>query len=114
MPHITLEYSESLKGHFELHTLLRRVHEELASFPTVDKHKIKSRAIALQDCIVGNDDDPDQMIHVTVKLLTGRDTELRRSMGEALQRVVKSHLLSDLYCSVTVHIMEMDKETYAE
>ncbi|MGE4312657.1 MAG: 5-carboxymethyl-2-hydroxymuconate Delta-isomerase [Pseudobdellovibrionaceae bacterium] len=114
MPHITLEYSESLKGHFELHTLLRRMHEELASFPTVDKHKIKTRAVALTDCIVGNDDDPDQMMHVTVKLLEGRSVELRRTIGEALQKVVKSHLLSDLYCSVTVHILEMDRETYAE
>ena len=113
MPHMTLEYSDNLSDHMDVPVVLQRLHETLSDVPTIDLHRIKSRACKLETYIVGDYDDANQMVHLTVKLMEGRDVGLRHDIAVSLQKVIRSHLLEDLKCQVTVEIQELENATYA-
>ena len=109
MPHITLEYSDTISE--DIPKLLTDLHHDLAARETIDIHGIKSRAVPVQYTIVGDGKELDKMIHVTLKLLPGRDDELRREMAEGLRNVVQSKV-HDERIAVTVEVVELDAASY--
>ncbi len=113
MPHLILEYSENLSDHMDVPVVLQRLHETMSDVPTIDLHRIKSRAYKVDTYIVGDYDDTNQMVHLTVKLMEGRDVALRHDIADSLHKVISSHLLEDLNCQITVEIQELEKATYA-
>ncbi len=111
MPHIILEYSESLASTQDVPKLLTLLHKNLASQETVDIHGIKSRAVPVQYTIVGDGKDRDQMFHVTLRLLPGRSDELRAKMAADLRETLKSHIHDDRI-AVTAEVVELDAVSY--
>ena len=112
MPHIIVEYSDSLIVDFKIEALLHDLHENLAGQPTIDKARIKTRAIPLQHCIVGDDDALNEMIHIAVKLMPGRDDALRKTIAESLQKIAYRHVQRHPDCKITAEVMELDKASY--
>ncbi len=112
MPHIVVEYSENLSK-IDTYMLMADLHDALAAQDTVKKAKIKTRAIPIKDCMVGETEDMDEMVHIVLKLLKGRDVALRKKMADALFGVACSAVRSQYTnCSVTVEVVEMEPETY--
>ena len=113
MPHIVIEHSAELSERINLPALAKALHLSLAEQETVVRKDIKTRTIAVQNTIVGEDSDKDLFIHVVLKLLEGRDEILRGKMAKALYRIISSQIV-DIECSVSVDTVEMNKAIYCK
>ena len=112
MPHIIVEYSETLTA-LDVPKLVMELHHDLATRETINIHAIKSRAIPVQYVLVGNNDELDKMIHITLKLLPGRSDELKKEMAQGLIDKSK-HLAHDERVSVTCEVAELHAESYVK
>lgn len=111
MPHIIVEHTDSLN--LDWPKLLDALHTDLAGQDTIDIHAIKSRCIPVRYSLVGDQHARDTFIHITLKLMDGRDESLRRSMAESLHSVAKKHT-HDERIAVSVDVVEMNKDTYVK
>jgi len=111
MPHIIVEYSDTLASSEDIPKLVSIVHHTLAEQDTVSVQAIKTRAIPVQYAIVGDSDSRDRMIHITLKLLPGREDVLKQIMAKALSDKVRSATHDDRI-SITVEVMEMHEPSY--
>ena len=111
MPHIIVEYTETLNLDFA--KMIDDLHTDLAGRETIDIHAVKSRAIPVKYNMVGGPQDHNAFIHVTLKLLEGRDPDLRREMAEGLHGIAK-HPAHDDRIAVSVEVAEMKKSTYVK
>ncbi|MGB0720522.1 MAG: 5-carboxymethyl-2-hydroxymuconate Delta-isomerase [Bdellovibrionales bacterium] len=82
MPHIIVEYSDHLA--LDIPALLHDLHHDLAGRETVDINAIKTRAIPIKNCVVADADTANSFIHVSLKLLPGRDAALKANDPRAL------------------------------
>jgi 5-carboxymethyl-2-hydroxymuconate isomerase len=104
MPHIVVEYSHELE-HLAPH-IISAVHASLGAEDSVDIARIKTRAVKLDDYIVGRGDK--KMIHVTLKIMP-RDMEVKKRMAQNIQRSVLKHAPD---AAVTVETVILDPDTY--
>ena len=115
MPHIIIEYSSNLTD-INITNLMQDCHHALNGLHNVATERVKTRAIQLEHFLVGTHDDKGQMIHVTLRLLTGRSVEARQELAKVLYDKVRAHIPQDKYphCAFTVEIVELDKATYIQ
>lgn len=107
MPHIIVEYSQSLEP--IMSKLLSRLHESLAS-NGIDKNRIKTRGIPVEHAYVGEHGTQGKMIHATLLLMAGRDTETKKKYGDDLYALIKDAMPNN--CVATLEIRDMNPETY--
>jgi 5-carboxymethyl-2-hydroxymuconate isomerase len=114
MPHIVVEHTKRLMDEPTHAAFLKALHERVAAEPSVDIKRIKTRSIPLEDAIVGDDSMEDWMIHIALKLMSGRSAELRKSIALDLQKIARDFLerSGKHTCAVTVEIVELDPQTY--
>lgn len=110
MPHIIIEYSANLTPKIDVPLLIRELHGALDGLYNVTQDRLKTRALKLDDYLVGIHGQAGQMVHITLKLLTGRTVEARKEMGGVLANVARKHIPAE--SALTVEIVELDKETY--
>lgn len=113
MPHIIVEYTDSLTS-VDVPELLFELHEDLAAKDTIDIHAIKTRAIPVQYTIVGDGDEPDKFIHITLKLLPGRNDDLKKVMAQSLHDTARKHCVRDKSISLSVEVAELHAESYSK
>ncbi len=111
MPHIVVEYTQGLSE--DIPKLLTALHNDLAARDTVNIHAIKTRAIPVQYVIVGDGQEPDKIIHITLKLLPGRDDALKKTMAEGLFAVAKDKTNDDRI-TITVEVMDIHEASYTK
>jgi len=112
MPHIIIEYYETLKT-LDIPKLVAKLHENLAAQDTVNIHAIKSRAIPVQYVIVGDGAEPDKMVHVCLKLLPGRADALKKTMAQGLFDTARKHII-DPSISLSVEVTELHAASYTK
>ena len=106
MPHIIIEHDPKTKQDIDLGALCRDLHQCLAKQESVKEEAIKTRSIEVDNLIVGTAENNNQMIHIELKLLTGRSDEVKMYMAEALHAVAKKNL-GKIECSITVDVSEL-------
>lgn len=111
MPHITVEYTDTLS--IDVPKLLSALHHDLAERDTINIHAIKTRAIPVQYVIVGDGQEPDKMIHITLKLLPGRSDELKKTMAQGLFDAAKTRTHDDRI-SVTCEVVDLHEPSYTK
>lgn len=120
MPHITVEYSTNLTKKFNIQSLLQDLHDWLAEekingAKAFDIKNIKTRAIPLEHCIVGTEDQPNEMIHITLKILpkAERDDEAKKKMAVGLHEVARDVVKEGHpQCAVSVEVVELHAPSY--
>lgn len=111
MPHIIAEYTEGLSG--KVVDLMPALHQSLIGQPTVAMEAVKTRAIPVYNAVIGDGQAQRDMIHITLKLLPGRDDGLKKQMAQGLFDTVSQHI--DLEnSSVSVEVTELHKESYCK
>ena len=106
MPHIIIEHDSKTKKEINLSKLAQSLHAILATHETVKLEALKTRTVEVENVIIGNNEMPNKMIHVTVLLLAGRSNELKETMAKSL--FDKTHEILDGHpCSITVNIDEL-------
>ena len=117
MPHILIEYSDNLPG-FDARGTMRRVNQALSASGQFEDQDIKTRITEVQDYLVGTADQAHAFIHVTLRLLSGRDLATRQHLANAVLDALKDSLepVGRLQAAVqlSVDVGDMDRQAYAK
>ena len=113
MPHIVVEYTDTLSDRVDIPKLLSDLHDDLAERETVDIHAIKTRAIPVQYCVVGDGENPDKFIHITLRLLPGRNDDLKKEMAQGLFDIAVKERHDDRI-SISVEVVDMHAASYTK
>ena len=106
MPHIIVEHTADIE---DIGALLNTLHQKLAGMDTIVLSDIKSRAITVNHAIIG-DGHQNSMVHITLKLLPGRDPALVKTMVQSLHNAACDHCQDNV--RITAESLLIDKETY--
>jgi 5-carboxymethyl-2-hydroxymuconate isomerase len=115
MPHLVLEYTANLLPEFEPTQALHRMNTVLlASGEFVPDH-IKSRAIRLDDFLVG-DATPGSFLHVRLHLLDGRSQATKLAITEGLIAALRSCVIHNTAqpVQITAEALDMDRGAYSK
>lgn len=115
MPHLVLEYTANLLPDFEPMQALHRMNTVLlASGEFVPDH-IKSRAIRLDEYLVG-DDEPGSYMHARLHLLAGRDPSVKAAITEGLVAALRSCVNgpAGMPVQITAEALDMDRAAYSK
>lgn len=110
MPHIIVEYSSILKTSFSIASLLHDLHHSIDGMHNVTLDRIKTRAYASDDFLVGEDKDVSYFVHINLRLMPGRTDEQRRELSDALHKAAKPHLVRRV--ALTIETSELHGPSY--
>jgi 5-carboxymethyl-2-hydroxymuconate isomerase len=113
MPQIRIEYSGNIGSSFDARDFARQVHELVAATVDTELGNCKTRLVELSDFLIGDGSDNQAMIHVDVRILSGRTQPQKEQLGQAVlaaleQAIHKSHL----WLQLTVEVRELDRDNY--
>jgi 5-carboxymethyl-2-hydroxymuconate isomerase len=117
MPHLILEYSDDLPAPVDFDALFARLHAELATAGPFPLAAIKSRAVPHRVYRVGAGAPESIFAHLTLEILSGRDLEQRRRLGELVLGILRetfARAWDERPCDLTVDVREMERATYAK
>lgn len=115
MPHLTLEYTANWPE-LDVSRALTEFNNVLIESGHFEGPDIKSRAVRLENFVVGDGTAATAFAHVTLRLLQGRSPEaksvLARSLLAALQSIAR---LDDATAmQLSVEICEIERLSYAK
>jgi 5-carboxymethyl-2-hydroxymuconate isomerase len=111
MPHIIIEYAAPIAEQHDLDKLCKALFDAALETGVFKSPKdVKVRAIPATHWYLQTEND--SFIHVTVRLLTGRTTEQKASVTNAMLKTA-DQLLPEVG-SISVDIKELDPATYAK
>lgn len=108
MPHLIMEYSNSVDERVNTQRLLEDLHHAAIQSGLFDAPSLKSRSLRYHDWLVGEEADSVDFIHVTFELLDGRSAEQKRELSRQLMSVLQSQ--ANHVRSLTINIRDMDRE----
>lgn len=115
MPHLTLEYTGNLPG-LDVQQALAALNAALLESGHFEGPDIKSRALRLADYSVGDGAEAGAFAHVTLRLLSGRTSQVRATLASSLLAALCRFLRADLSASaqVSVEVIELDRSSYVK
>ena len=108
MPHLVMEYSNSVDERVNTQRLLEDLHHAAIQSGLFDAPSLKSRSLRYHDWLVGEEADSVDFIHVTFELLDGRSAEQKRELSRQLMSVLQQQ--ANHIRSLTINIRDMDRE----
>lgn len=108
MPHCIIEHSSSIQAE----KLISLAYEGMlvSQLFKPDGQDIKVRTQSFDSFRVGTGDA--DFIHVTIKLLSGREMDQKQALSESV--LVKLLSLALNNCSTTVEIVDIERDSYAK
>jgi 5-carboxymethyl-2-hydroxymuconate isomerase len=115
MPHIVIEYTPNLKD-LPLDAMLAAVTRRLAgSAEVTDEADLKARVICVEAFRVGLAESGRAFIHVTVRILAGRDEQAKKDFSDRVTEGMLEHmppLPPGLQAHLSVEVVDMDRASY--
>lgn len=117
MPHLIIEHSANIKKN-SVRTLETEIQNIMQAHEgNFDADQCKCRSFAFDDYLVGKpDQSTSSFIHITLKALSGRSLEVRKSLSEKIATFTNKFFLdlniSTKRCDISVDFIEMERETY--
>lgn len=106
MPHCIIEHSNDLTPK----PLIDAVYQGSLESALFQPDDIKTRTIAYQHYQSG--ELPQSFVHVTAKILSGRNIEQRRQLAQLILQAIEKVGLKAI--SLTVEIVQIENESYAK
>jgi len=115
MPHLTLEYTGNLPG-LDVRQALVSLNTALMDSGYFEGPDIKSRALRLNEFLVGDDSKAVAFAHATLLLLSGRTSEVKATLAQRLVQVLRDSVRGDGLTPVqlTVEVGELERSSYAK
>lgn len=110
MPNLIMEYSNSVEERVNIPSLLEDVHQVALQSGLFNLASVKSRAIRVNDWMIGEEGNSDDFIHICVELLDGRSEEQKSVLSQQLIEALQVHAAH--VRSLTVNIREMDRACF--
>ena len=114
MPQIKVEYSAGLGAGFDAPAFARHLHAIVVEIAGADLGSCKTRLVRLDDHVIGDGSANQAMIHIDLRILTGRTDDQKRRLGEAVlaAAVAAVDKPEDMQIQVTVEVRELDRAHY--
>jgi 5-carboxymethyl-2-hydroxymuconate isomerase len=115
MPHLILEYTKNLNALDEQGVLLR-LNKALFESGQFDEIDIKSRAVALDDFVIGITPGGRAFAHAKLALSSGRSPAVKRDLSNALLQELRSIFSgpSKHHIQLCAEIIDIDRDSYAK
>jgi len=112
MPHITVEYTANIPNEANIDELLIKANQSLISHgDTFSPDGIRSRAIKLNNYVVGDGTNDGAFVHVTLQIASGRTEEIRKAVLDHLFTTIESHfeeLMVNKDITLSLQLSELD------
>jgi 5-carboxymethyl-2-hydroxymuconate isomerase len=108
LPHCIIEHSSNFEG--KVKELINAVHKGSLATGIFDERDIKTRALSFENYQTGTSKTP--FIHVSSKILVGRNAKQKSALSDSILLHIKNLNLGS--CSLTVEIIDIDKDSYAK
>ena len=95
MPHLIIEYSEEIAGDVDLDALVDAAHGGAMASGLFPEYDIKTRAIAYARHRTGQ--TRDSFVHLTLRLLSGRDDAQKAALSESVLGAIEPLLPGVIY-----------------
>lgn len=114
MPQVRIEYSGNLGTAFSARRFAGQIHEHLAAIALAEPASCKTRLVELTDVIIGDGSDRNGMIHVDLRILSGRTDQQKRQLGEAVMRSLREAVQKPdgVDLQLTVEVRDMARDHY--
>ncbi len=109
MPHCIIEHSTNLDPSITPAVLMERVFQGALASALFDASVIKTRTLAFDYFQCGG--EPVAFIHVSIRLLSGRDSNQKKNLSERVLAQLATLALGHL--SLTVEIIDIDRDSHA-
>lgn len=110
MPHCIIEYTRDIEKKIDMKNLMDVAFEAVDSSGLFDRKAIKARTISFDQFKSGQ--DRNDYIHISVKILSGRTTDQKKSLSQHMVDKLAPHVGNTK--SLTVDIVDMDIDTYSK
>jgi 5-carboxymethyl-2-hydroxymuconate isomerase len=110
MPNLIMEYTQHVEDRLNTHGLLQDLHQILCDSGLFEICDVKSRAYRCHSWLIGDSEDSQDFIHITVDLLAGRTDEQKQALSQEL--IDHLHELAPWVASITVNIRNMDRSSF--
>ncbi|MBL4942277.1 MAG: 5-carboxymethyl-2-hydroxymuconate Delta-isomerase [Colwellia sp.] len=108
MPHCVIEHSANIDGN----ALISLVHKGAleSNLFEAEGSDIKVRALSYSNYQTGSVDI--NFVHVTLKILSGRNVEKKSMLSQSVLEQLKTLSMSN--CSISVEVADIDRASYAK
>lgn len=110
MPHLVIEYSRELEEEMPPANMMRLAHQIALESGQFGEDDIKVRLLPYDHAMVGGRED--NFLHVSLYLLSGRDTLTKKALTLALEQAYRGKLPDA--ASVSADARDMDRESYSK
>ncbi len=116
MPHTTIEHSFKITE-AQAADLLLQINQNIAKNEgNFDITQCKARTLFCQNFVIGDDVLEQDFAHITIKIMTGRSLEIRKSLAKNILKIVsdffKENNLSKNPIALSVDVAELEREIY--
>ena len=114
MPQIRVEYSANLGTAFNARAFVGAMHDRVVEIVGSELAACKTRLVALDNWYIGDGAEDHAMIHVDLRILSGRADEQKTRLGEAVlaAAVAATDKPPHLKLQITVEVGELDRDHY--
>jgi len=115
MPQIEIEYSAKLPIKDELSKLAVDLHYVIAREADAELGSFKTRISPLENVVIADGDEKHAMVHLDIRLLSGRRDAVKFATGEAALAALRDRLewrVGDYAVQFTVEVHELDRANY--
>lgn len=110
MPHIIIEYEQTLLNDSRANEMLQSIHEAIAHSGIFKADQVKTRAYPFR--IHTNAGRQNPYIHIQARIKSGRDADNKKQFGQVILSAFEK---LDINASVvTVEIIDMDRDSYGK
>lgn len=113
MPNLTLEYTANLPA-VDLAAVLAECNRTAADSGQFSEIDIKSRAVRVDDFVIGTEAGDRAFVYVTFALLAGRSPEIKRDLSQRLQTVLQKHFTAPpgQTLQIAVEMRDMERDSF--
>lgn len=115
MPHLILELSDNIKISKQLNQLFAKLHHVLAEKLPTQLSSCRSRCIIHPLFFIGDQNEKNAFVHLTLKILPGRDDAKKKSIGKELFDLLDDFFRAgqnQLNITLSVEILDLDNHYF--
>lgn len=115
MPHCIFEYSANIADVPNWPQIILKVHDKLISTGLFVAEDIKSRVLRHESFVIGNGEQNQSFITLTIQILDGRSDEMKCELARMASEILIGAFpksLAGQKCSITVQISEIHRASY--
>ncbi|WP_405731608.1 isomerase [Streptomyces sp. NBC_01537] len=114
MPHITVDYSESLTEAFDRRGFALALHPLAAKIISTTPGACKTYFRRMEEIVVAGGEPEHAVIRIEAAILSGRTPETKTELSEAVMDLVRQYLAATPQLSVqtSVNVLDLDRTWY--